>query len=64
MPILSSSEIKEKILARESFWVATNSERVMAQHIAGNMKLRYTTSQDDRGGFYVCHIVLPKRGKK
>ncbi len=64
MANLTSSEIKEKILARESFWVATAAERISASNIARIIGIKYTTGSDDRGGFYVCHLPKVKKSLK
>ncbi len=63
MATLSSNEIKDKILARESFWVGTESERVNASRIAKTLSIKYTTGSDERGGFYICHLAKVKKGK-
>ena len=62
MANLTGSEIKEKILARESFWVATATERMRAKTMATTLGVKYITTADERGGFYVCHI--PKMPRK
>ena len=53
---LTSSDIRDKILARQSFWVGTQSERVIASAFAKATGVKYTTGKDDRGGFYITHI--------
>lgn len=59
----TSQQLKERILARESFWVGTESERVNASRIAKTLGIKYTTGSDERGGFYVCHLPkVVKRG--
>ncbi|MDE2106006.1 MAG: hypothetical protein KGL39_52775 [Patescibacteria group bacterium] len=58
---LTQDQIKEKILARESFWVGTQSERVTASRIAKILGIKYTTGRNDPTGFYVCHLPKIKR---
>ena len=43
-------------MARESFWVQSQGERVTASRIANILGIKYRTGSDDRGGFYVLHI--------
>lgn len=54
----TSDALKKKILAKESFWVATDSERKTASTIAKTLGIKFVTGSDDRGGFYV--IPVPK----
>jgi hypothetical protein len=48
---LSSAEIKDRILNRQSFWVETESERKVACTMASILSINYTTGSDIRGGF-------------
>ena len=61
---MTAAEIKDKIQGRESFWVATVSERVAASRLAGALDIPYHTRSDDSGGFYVVHIKLPPKSKR
>ena len=61
MANLTGLQIKEKILARESFWVATPTERMRARTIATTLGIKYITTAAGRSGFYICHI--PKISK-
>jgi len=54
----TSGELRQQILAKKSFWVATDSERKTATTIAKTLGILYTTGRDSRGGFYVHY--LPK----
>ena len=56
MANLTSDQLKEKIMARESFWVQSQGERVTASRIANILGIKYRTGSDDCGGFYVLHI--------
>ena len=65
MANLTSAEIKEKIMARESFWVGSVGERVTASRIANILGIKYRTGSDDGGGFYILYIPkLAKTGKQ
>jgi hypothetical protein len=64
MANFTSSELKEKIMARESFWVASSNERVIASRIASTLGIKYTTGADDRGGFYICKLPTVKKPTK
>ena len=59
---LTTDEIISRIKRRESFWVGTHPERVIASRISNILGIKYYAGKDDRGGFYICH--LPKVAKR
>ena len=65
MIMLSSSDIKEKILARESFLVGSENERKVSSMIAKTLGIKYTTRAIDGGdGFNVIHLPKTRRNRK
>jgi len=61
MANLTSDQIEEKIRAKKSFWVQTDSERTIALRTAKTLRTGHTTRADDSGGFYV--FTVPKAKK-
>ena len=56
IPALRSSEIRERMELRESFWVGSSAERKKASMLADLLGLPYHTSADGRGGFNVYYL--------
>ena len=66
MAQLTTDQIRDKMWAKESFWVKSKAEREAACRIAKSIRpsgIRYTTTPDDRKGFYVCHLKTVRRTK-
>ena len=61
MRIRTSGEIRAKIIAKKSFWVASENERKSAILTAKTLQVPYHTSADDRGGFYICFLRKVKK---
>ena len=59
---LTTSELKMKIIAKESFWVGSDNERKKVLSLASAIGIPYHTSSAGRGGFN-AHF-LPKLNAK
>jgi hypothetical protein len=63
MQSLTRGQIRSKILAGESFWVGSKTERVYACDEIKRQPQPYVTRSDDRDGFYIVKITLPQLKK-
>jgi aminoglycoside/choline kinase family phosphotransferase len=61
---MTYAKIKDLIIARESFWLESASQRICALRIAKILGIRYRTTKDDDGGFYAMHIPNRKGKSK
>jgi len=54
--ILTSQQIKDRIVAHDSFWIGTERERNDVLTISRAFGLRYTTRKAVGGGFYAFPV--------
>ena len=60
---LSIDEIRAKMLAGQSFWVGSKSERAKVNLVTAGADLPYTTRSDGSGGYHVIKIETAAQPK-